>query len=113
MPAPNEYIYRIPIHRMAAEQNTFKYTESIYQMRQGDTMNGFLIAIMIAAALMIIAYFTYFFKRTSSFRRFFSASMLLLIALLLAAWIYSIVIGQHSIILLFMAVIFIVLHRLA
>ena len=74
-------------------------------------MKVFLIAIIIAAALMIIAYFTYFFKRTATFRKLYSISLLILIALLIVSWIYSIAIHQHAVILLILAIIFIILHR--
>ena len=76
-------------------------------------MNGFLIAIMIDAALMIIAYFAAAITKQSKLRILFSALMLILIALLIGAWIYSIITHQHAIILLILAIIFIVLHRLA
>ncbi|MBE5923264.1 MAG: hypothetical protein E7271_02200 [Lachnospiraceae bacterium] len=76
-------------------------------------MIPFLIAIMIAAGFMIIAYFIYFFKRTTFYRRLFSIAMLLLIALLISAWIFSIATGRHSIVLLILAIVFIILHRLS
>ena len=74
-------------------------------------MKVFLIAIIIAAALMIIAYFIYFFNRTATFRKLYSISLLILIALLIVSWIYSIAIHQHAVILLILAIIFIILHR--
>lgn len=76
-------------------------------------MKIFLISIMIAAALMIIAYFTYFFNRTSTFRKLYNLSLIILIVLLISAWGYSIVIHQHALILLILAIVFIILHRLA
>lgn len=79
----------------------------------GDTMNGFLIAIMIVAGLMIIAYFAAAITKKSKLRILFSALMLLLIALLIAAYIYSIVTHQHAIVLLILAIVFIGLHRAA
>ena len=76
-------------------------------------MNGLLIAIMITATLMIISYCAAGITRKPKLKIIFSACMLILIALLIITWIYSIITHQHSIILLVLAIIFIILHRLA
>ena len=76
-------------------------------------MNGFLIALMIVAALMIISYFAATITKKSKLRILFSAFMLILIALLIITWIYSIITHQHAVILLILAIVFIVLHRIA
>ena len=78
-----------------------------------DVMKGLLIAIMIMGALMIISYFIAAITKNPKHKIIFSAFLLLLIALLIITWIYSIITHQHAIILLVLAIIFIILHRLA
>lgn len=73
-------------------------------------MKYFLILIMVMAAIMIIAYFIALFTKKHKWLIYFRITMLLLIAFLLVAWIASIILGQHLILLLGLAIIFIVMY---
>lgn len=73
-------------------------------------MKILLILIMVMAAIMITVYFIAALTRKSKILILFRITMLILIALLLITWIVSIILGQHFILLLGLAILFIVLY---
>lgn len=73
-------------------------------------MKILLILIMAMGAIMIITYFAALITHSNKVLIAFRVIMLLLIFLLLIGWIISLILGQHQILLLVLAVVFILLY---
>lgn len=73
-------------------------------------MKYLLIFIMAIAAIMILLYFIALFTKSNRVLIAFRIAMLFLIILLIISWITSIVLKQHFILLLGLAILFIIMY---
>lgn len=76
-------------------------------------MKFLLILIMVIGAIMLALYFMALYTGSNRILIAFRIAMLVLIITLIIAWIVSIVLGQHFILLLGLALLFIVMYALS
>lgn len=82
----------------------------LYLKKRGVHMKFLLGLILLAAFAMIVCYIIALITQKNKFLIYFRIALLVLITLLLITWITSILLKQHFLLLLILAIIFILLY---